>query len=91
MIARRTGNAFTAILGLVVFVSWLGTALFHFHEGAAPACKVCQALQANQADVPVQGAAPEPLQKYERLAGSPSPSFFTALLLVPEGRAPPLA
>ncbi len=91
MIVRRSGNALRAILGLAVFVSWLGTALFHFHDGAAPACKVCQALQANQADVPAQSAAPEPLQKYERLASSLSPSYFTTLLLVPEGRAPPLA
>lgn len=92
MVARARWNtrALRSVLGLVVFACWLGGALFHVHEGGAPDCRVCQALQANQADVPDQISAPAPSIRFERLDLVFSSRTPSTLLLLPPGRAPPL-
>ncbi len=90
--ARWNTKGLRALLGLAVFACWLGGALFHVHEGNAnPDCRVCQALQANQADVPDQIAAPAPSIRFEGIAPSYESRIASTLHLVPSGRAPPLA
>ena len=79
------------LLTMVIFVSWLGGAVFHNHGPTSSPCKVCQALQSNQADLPVEYTTARPAPTSERLAGAAPPQSIVALLLVPEGRAPPSA
>ena len=88
----RNARGLRALLGIAVFACWLGGAIFHFHVGdGVPDCKVCQALQANQADAPVQASAPQPATRVERVAPLETEAVLPTLLLVPTGRAPPLA
>lgn len=84
-------RAGSAALALAVFLAWMGGALFHFHAGSALGCKTCQALQANQAELPVQGHATRSLATCERVAATSPAQAVEVLLLVPQGRAPPLA
>jgi len=80
-----------ALLGLAIVACWLGGALFHVHEGSAnPDCRVCQALQANQADLTDQVAAPAPSIRFERLAPSYESCIASSFRFAPSGRAPPL-
>lgn len=80
-----------AVLTLAVFASWLGGTLLHNHDAAATPCKVCQVLQANQAELPSQGIAPRPAMTPERIAAQATAQSAGALILLPQERAPPLA
>ena len=94
MMPMRSGwntKGLRAVLGLALFACWLGGAIFHVHLGNAnPDCSVCQALHANQADVPAQISAPAPSIRFERVAPVYESRVASSLLLVPTGRAPPL-
>ena len=79
-----------ALLTLAVFLSWLGGAVFHTHPVAAAPCKVCHALQVNQADLPDRASAPNLLRTVERIAATTGSQTSDVLLRVPQGRAPPL-
>ena len=80
-----------AILALAIFLSWLGGAFFHTHPVAAAPCKVCHALQVNQADLPDNATAPNLLRTVDRIAATAESHTADVLLRVPQGRAPPLA
>ena len=87
----RNLRAIRAILALAVFASWLGGALFHNHDAASASCKVCQVLQANQADLPSHGSVPRPSVTSDLIATQTSVQAAYVLLLAQRGRAPPLA
>ena len=87
---RWTTQAFNAAVGLVIFVAWLGGAYFHVHDVASPSCKVCQALQSNQAALATPGATPRPSIADRRVPIAATPQSVEPHLLVPQGRAPPL-
>ena len=80
-----------ALLVLAVFLTWIGGAAFHTHTAGTVPCKVCQALQAYQADLPGHATAPELLPGVERIAAAAGSQAADVLLPVPKGRSPPLA
>lgn len=95
----RNIRSIRALLALAVLASWLGGALFHnlggalfhSHGAAAGPCKVCQVLQANPAALSSVAIPARPHITAERIAARSLVQSADDLLLVPQGRAPPLA
>jgi hypothetical protein len=78
-----------ALLALLLFGAWLGSAVLHEHPG--PPCQICKDLQASQLDVTSSVEPPRVDAPPEPLAEAVAPDHPTLLLAAPTGRGPPQA
>ncbi|HEX5029839.1 MAG TPA: hypothetical protein VFX78_00105 [Candidatus Eisenbacteria bacterium] len=76
-----------ALLALLLFGAWLGSAVLHEHPG--PPCQICKDLQASQADVVSALDPPRVDSPPERLADAAVVESPALLLAAPTGRGPP--
>lgn len=83
----RTTSRAVALLALLLFGAWLGSAVLHEHPG--PPCQICKDLQASQADVVAPLDPPRVDSPPERLAEASAPEHPALLLAAPTGRGPP--
>ena len=90
MTLSRARTLIPAIFALALFLSGLGTALAHDHP-TGPACDVCKLAHNSPADLVRRTTAPEPLHAAERIAVPAAADLHHPELVVPQGRAPPLA
>jgi hypothetical protein len=88
MRARRLPRTL-ALLALLLFGAWLGSAVLHEHPG--PPCQICKDLQASQLDVTSSVEPPCLDAPPERLAEAGAPDRPALLPAAPTGRGPPQA
>jgi hypothetical protein len=80
----------TALLALILFAAWIGSAWLHAHA-ADPSCQICKALHASQANLVGPGGSPAPLESSGRVAAPAAPATGILDETIPQGRAPPTA
>jgi hypothetical protein len=78
------------MFALALFLSGLGTALAHDHP-TGPTCEVCKLAHNTPGDLVRRTTPPEPLRAAERIALPAAAHFHHPELVVPQGRAPPVA
>jgi hypothetical protein len=78
-----------ALLALLLFGAWLGSAVLHEHPG--PPCQICKDLQASQVDVVSPLDPPRLDSPPERLTEAVVVENPALLLAAPTGRGPPQA
>lgn len=90
MSLARVRSLVPAVFALALFFSGLGMALSHDHP-SGPTCEVCKLAHNTPADLTRRTAAPEPLPAAERIALPAAAHLIHSDLVVPRGRAPPIA